>query len=184
MTLLAEVCARLGDVARAEELYEPLLPYAGRNVVVGRATTCNGSASRLLGMLAATRGDTAQAERHFRDALAMNAAMGARPLVARTQLAWAEALLARGEGDDVARARGLLAEAIVTADALGLVAVAGRARSLVGAPRGLITSAGARAARCRARTRPPRGPARRRRGPRSSAAAALARAWSGSARPG
>jgi tetratricopeptide (TPR) repeat protein len=132
VTLLAEVCARLGDVALAEELYEALLPYAGRNVVVGRATTCNGSASRLLGMLAATRGDTAQAERHFRDALAMNAAMGARALVARTQLAWAEALLDRGAGDDVARARGLLAEAIVTADALGLVAVGGRARSLVG----------------------------------------------------
>jgi DNA-binding SARP family transcriptional activator len=134
VTLLAEVCARLGDAERAEELYASLLPYAGRNVVVGRATTCNGSASRLLGMLAAARGDTAQAERHFRDALAMNAAMGARPLVARTQLAWAEALLARGEGDDVPRARGLLAEAVVTADALGLVAVAGRGRSLLGAP--------------------------------------------------
>jgi hypothetical protein len=64
----------------------------------------------------------------------MNAAMGARPLVARTQLAWAEALLARAEGDDVPRARGLLAEAVVTADALGLVAVAGRGRSLLGAP--------------------------------------------------
>jgi tetratricopeptide (TPR) repeat protein len=134
VTLLAEVCARLGDAERAGELYASLLPYAGRNVVVGRATTCNGSASRLLGMLAAARGDTAQAERHFRDALAMNAAMGARPLVARTQLAWAEALLARGEGDDVPRARGLLAEAVVTADALGLVAVARRGRSLLGAP--------------------------------------------------
>jgi hypothetical protein len=126
------VCARLGDVARAEELYLPLLPYAGRNVVVGRATTCNGSASRLLGMLAATYGATAQAERHFRDALGMNAAMGARPLVARTQVAWAEALLARGEGDDLARARGLLAEAIVTADALALVPLGERARSLIG----------------------------------------------------
>ena len=28
----------------------------------------------------------------------MNAAMGARPLVARTQLGWAEALLAPGRG--------------------------------------------------------------------------------------
>ena len=135
VTLLAEVCARLGDVPRARELYEPLLPYAGRNVVVGRATACNGSASRLLGMLAATFGDFAQAERHFRDALAMNAAMGARPLVARTQLGWAEALLARAEDDDVPRARALLAEAIVAADAHGLAAVAERARSFVDAGR-------------------------------------------------
>ena len=135
VTLLAEVCARLGDVPRARQLYEPLLPYAGRNVVVGRATACNGSASRLLGMLAATFGDFAQAERHFRDALAMNAAMGARPLVARTQLGWAEALLARAEGDDVPRARALLAEAIVAADAHGLAAVAERARSFVDAGR-------------------------------------------------
>ena len=50
MTLLAEVCGRLGDVARADELYELLAPYAGRNVVVGRAAACNGSASRLLGV--------------------------------------------------------------------------------------------------------------------------------------
>ena len=55
MTLLAEVCGRLGDAARAGELYALLAPYAGRNVVVGRAATCNGSASRLLGVLAAVQ---------------------------------------------------------------------------------------------------------------------------------
>ena len=65
----------------------------------------------------------------------MNAAMGARPLVARTQLGWAEALLARAEDDDVPRARALLAEAIVAADAHGLAAVAERARSFVDAGR-------------------------------------------------
>ena len=129
-TLLAEVCGRLGDAARAAELYELLAPYAGRNVVVGRAATCNGSASRLLGILAAALGDWEGAERHFDDALAMHEAMGARPFAARTQLAWAEMELARG---DVARARELLADAIVTADALGMVVVAERARGLVSA---------------------------------------------------
>ena len=128
MTLLAEVCGRLGDAARAPELYELLAPYAGRNVVVGRAATCNGSASRLLGTLAAVQGEWARAERHFADALAMHVAMGARPFAARTQLAWGEMELARG---DVARARELLADAIVTADALGMVVVAERARGLV-----------------------------------------------------
>jgi hypothetical protein len=131
MTLLAEVCGRLGDSARAAELYELLAPYAGRNVVVGRAATCNGSASRLLGMLAAVRGEWARAERHFADALAMHVAMGARPFAARTRLAWGEMELARG---DVVRARELLADAIVEADALGMVVVAERARGLVAAP--------------------------------------------------
>jgi hypothetical protein len=127
ITLLAEACGRLGDAVRARELYERLEPYAGRNVIVGRAATCNGSASRLLGMLAAVRRDWDRAESHFADALAMHVAMGARPFVARTQLAWGEMELARG---DVARARSLLADAIVEADALGMVVVAERAREL------------------------------------------------------
>jgi DNA-binding SARP family transcriptional activator len=128
MTLLAEVCGRLGDAARAAELYEPLVPYAGRNVIVGRAATCNGSASRHLGILAGTIGEWERAERHFEDALAMHEAMGARPFVARTQVSWAEMELARG---DVSRARDRLAEAIVLADALGMSALGTRARSLV-----------------------------------------------------
>ena len=57
VTLLAEVCGAMGDGDRARELYALLEPYAGRNVVVGRAATCNGSASRLLGILA---GDAAR----------------------------------------------------------------------------------------------------------------------------
>jgi len=128
MTLLAEVCGRLGDAARAAELYEPLAPYAGRNVIVGRAATCNGSASRPLGILAATQGEWERAERHFVDALAMHEAMGAPPFLARTQVAWAEMELARGRGE---AARERLAEAIVTADALGMRALGERARALV-----------------------------------------------------
>ena len=55
MTLLAAVCGRLGDDARAAELYDLLSPFAGRNVIVGRAATCNGSVSRHLGILARQR---------------------------------------------------------------------------------------------------------------------------------
>ena len=106
MTLLAEVCGRLGDAARAAELYEPLTPYAGRNVIVGRATTCNGSASRHLGMLAGAQGEWERAEHHFADALAMHQRMRAVPFVARTQVSWAEMELARGEQRGGARAAG------------------------------------------------------------------------------
>src|SRR3954451_23254012 len=131
ITLMAEVCGALGDAARAAELYRLLEPYAGRNVVVGRAATCNGSASRLLAILATAQGSWELAERHFEDAQAMHSAMGARPLHARTQVSYAEMLLARRGPGDVERATEMLADAILVADALGMVVLAERARRLV-----------------------------------------------------
>jgi ubiquinone/menaquinone biosynthesis C-methylase UbiE len=41
-----KICAFLGDVDRAATLYELLLPYDGRTVVVGGATACYGAAAR------------------------------------------------------------------------------------------------------------------------------------------
>jgi tetratricopeptide (TPR) repeat protein len=134
ITLMAEVCGALGDAARAGELYRLLQPYAGRNVVVGRNATCNGSASRLLGILATAQGEYDLAERHFDDAQAMHSAMGAKPLHARTQVSYAEMLLARRGPGDVERAREMLADAILVADALGMVVLAERARRLVPTP--------------------------------------------------
>ena len=138
VTLLAEVCGALGDGERAEPLYALLEPYAGRNVVVGRAATCNGAASRLLGTLAAAMREWELAEGHFIDALAMHERMGARPWAARTQLAYAEMLLARRRRGDKARARELLADAVLTADALGMRCFALRAREL--APAGDVAA--------------------------------------------
>jgi len=143
VTLLAEVAGALGDGARAEPLYGLLEPYAGRNVVVGRAATCNGSASRLLGILAAAMRSWELAEGHFISALAMHERMGARPWVARTQIAYADMLLTRRARGDRARARALLGDAVITAEALGMPVVAQRARELV-------ALAGAVAARRRA----------------------------------
>jgi DNA-binding SARP family transcriptional activator len=131
VTVLAEVCGTLGDAERAGELYELLEPYAGRNVVVGRAATCNGSASRLLGLLAAAMKRWDAAERHFEDALELHERMGARPWRARTLVSWAGMLLARRARGDKARARELLADAVLEADALGMAALAERARALV-----------------------------------------------------
>ena len=133
------MCAELGDAGRARELYDLLAPHGGRNVLVGRGASCNGSASRLLGMLAGVLGEWDEAERRFSEAREMDVRMGAQPFVARTELAWAEMLLARGEAGDGAAARERLAEAIVIADALGMVTVAERARALV-AGGGLVRS--------------------------------------------
>jgi tetratricopeptide (TPR) repeat protein len=131
VTLMAEVCGALGDAARAAELYSLLAPYAGRNVVVGRNATCNGSASRLLGVLATAQGLWDVAEAHFEEAQRMHLRMGARPLHARTQVSYAEMLQARRGPGDVERASAMLADAIVVADALGMIVVAERARRLV-----------------------------------------------------
>ena len=131
VTLLAEVCGALGDAARAAELHRMLEPYAGRNVIVGRAATCNGAAARLLGILAATMGDWDAASARFDEADALHAAMGARPWMAHTALARGAVLLARGDEADHPRVRALLADAIVLADALGMVSVSARARHLV-----------------------------------------------------
>jgi DNA-binding SARP family transcriptional activator len=131
VTLLAEVCGALRDGERAPALYALLEPYAGRNVVVGRAATCNGSASRLLGILAATMRRWDEAERHFADALEMHERIGARPWQARTLVALAEMCLLRRARGDKARARGLLADAVVLADAVGMPALGERARALV-----------------------------------------------------
>ena len=98
VTLLAEVCGALGDAERAPELHRMLEPYAGRNVIVGRAATCNGAAARLLGILAGDTWATGTRPRAcFDEADALHAAMGARPWIAHTHLARGAMLLARGE---------------------------------------------------------------------------------------
>ncbi len=65
----------------------------------------------------------------------MHEAMGARPFVARTQVAWGEMELARGRVD---AGRERLAEAVVLADALGMPAVAARGRELVALGAGVV----------------------------------------------
>jgi tetratricopeptide (TPR) repeat protein len=143
VTLAAEICAALGDAPRAEELYALLFPYANRNVIVGRAATCNGSASRLLGLLAATMGERETAEGHFIEALAMHERMGSRPWIVRTQVAYAEMLLRRRRRGDRARARELLTSAGATAGELGMAAVSAHVRELVTtvAPRSAASAA-------------------------------------------
>jgi tetratricopeptide (TPR) repeat protein len=112
LTYLSEVCAFLGDSARAETLYELLLPYARHNLVVGVAAVCYGAASQYLGLLASTMSHWEAAEGHFKDALEMNARIGAKPWLAHTQHEYAEMLLARGQPGDRAKAMSLLGEAL------------------------------------------------------------------------
>ena len=102
----------------------------------GRNATNNGSrvaAARRPGRPRAATWELA--ERHFDEAQAMHARMGARPWHARTQVAYAEMLLRAAAARTTSPARAeMLADAILVADALGH-GRARRARAVAGARR-------------------------------------------------
>jgi tetratricopeptide (TPR) repeat protein len=133
LTYLVEVCTFLGDRARAAILYQLLLPYAGRTVVIGNAAACYGALSRYLGALATTLGRWDEAAQHFEDALAMNTCMEAWPWLAHTQYQYATMLLARDQSGDTEKARELLKAALVTARELGMRALEERLTAPEGA---------------------------------------------------
>jgi DNA-binding NarL/FixJ family response regulator len=120
MSFLVDVCAYLGDAARAAVLYELLRPYAGHTITVGSAVACYGAAARYLGLLAATMARWAEAAQHFEDALEMNARMNARPWLAYTQYQYANMLLSRQQRGDRYKAASLLHVALGTARELGM----------------------------------------------------------------
>jgi DNA-binding CsgD family transcriptional regulator len=126
MAYLAEVCAFLGDARRAATLYCFLTPHDGYNLLVGPTAACFGAAARYLGLLAATMRRWEEAQRHFEDALAMNARMGAKPWLAHTHYAYAAMLLARGHAGDYERAMSLLDEALSLGRDLGMRALEAR----------------------------------------------------------
>ncbi len=130
-TVVADVCAYLGDDNCACKLYDELLPVADQSVV-GTAECARGSVARSLGVLAAVLGRYDEAEQHFQVALAANEQMGARPWFARTEHEYAQLLLARDAPGDRERARELLESALETARALGMTTLAARIEQACG----------------------------------------------------
>jgi DNA-binding CsgD family transcriptional regulator len=131
---LAEVCAFLRDAQRAATLYQLLLPYAQGSILAGGHTACLGSASRYLGLLAATMCRWEEAEAHFQAALEMHTRMGAKPCLAHTQYEYARMLLTRSSAastytqahTDRDKAVLLLHESQHTSHALGMHALEAR----------------------------------------------------------
>jgi hypothetical protein len=66
-----------GSDAQRTWVYEQLRPYAGTHVVVGGCASYHAAVDHHLGTLAASLGDTATAEAHYRTALAMHERLGA-----------------------------------------------------------------------------------------------------------
>lgn len=113
ISLLAETSALLSDRVSASTLYGLLLPWAALNVA-DHPEGFRGSASRYLGLLAATTEHWNEAAQHFQDALVMNERMGARPWLAHTQHDYAQMLLACDGLGNRERARELLDQALET----------------------------------------------------------------------
>ncbi len=130
LTYLADACALVGDEPLAELLYPELAPLAGGNVVIGHGVACYGAADRYLGRLAATLGDHQRAVEHFKQALAINRAMGATTWVAHTLYEYGRTLRMRGGADDTVQASALLSEAAALAERIGMPVLLARARAL------------------------------------------------------
>jgi tetratricopeptide (TPR) repeat protein len=123
MCLLAQVCAYLNDSYRAAALYQILLPFAGRNIVIGSAAAFYGPVSRHLGLLAATMSRWDDAAHHFEGCLASCESMGARPFEAYVQHEYGAMLLARGREQDSARANQMFNTARAIGRELGMAKI-------------------------------------------------------------
>jgi ATP/maltotriose-dependent transcriptional regulator MalT len=123
---LAEVCVALDDRNSASVLYRLLLPWKDRNIVMGGGTGCWGSADRFLGLLATMQASWQDAERHFVDALAMNARSEAFAPLAHTHCDFADMFAKRGLPGDPAKASRHFDEAGARAADLALTMLAAR----------------------------------------------------------
>lgn len=126
MVMCADNVADLGHRDAAAVLYERLAPFADKTASAG-AMVHLGAVGRTLGRLAALLGDDAAAEAHFVRALAINERLEAPYWIARTQLDYAELLLARRRDGDVRTAVGLAEAARRTADTRGYAGLQERA---------------------------------------------------------
>jgi DNA-binding CsgD family transcriptional regulator/tetratricopeptide (TPR) repeat protein len=120
---LADASDVVADPRLAALVYEELLPFEGRNVIVGEAVVCYGAADRFLGSLARVMGDLDAAQRHLIAALALNGRFGAVTWLAHTRFELGRVLLERG---DVVRGGALLDEAAGAARRHGMVALSAR----------------------------------------------------------
>jgi class 3 adenylate cyclase len=131
MSILSILCVFLQDRDRAARIYDLMLPYAERNIMIGWTEVCYGSASRYLGNLATLMRRYDDAQRHYETAIAVNAGLGARGWLAHSQQEYAAMLFERGGGDqDRSRADALNDTALAAADLLGMRTLQESARAL------------------------------------------------------
>ncbi len=124
---LSDATSSLGDENVAKTLYPLLLPYAGRNAVMGGDVACYGSVARFLGQLAVVLNRFDDAEKHFEQSLIFNRKLGARGALAHSEYHCAALLAQRESLDDCRRALELLNKVISATEALGITMVHAKA---------------------------------------------------------
>jgi tetratricopeptide (TPR) repeat protein/DNA-binding SARP family transcriptional activator len=95
----ARLAARLRDRPRCEELYELLLPYAGKIVTAGAAVAVYGAVDRALGLLAAANGNRERAVEHLSEAQRINQRIGATAINVYVTAELADVLHETGSGE-------------------------------------------------------------------------------------
>jgi tetratricopeptide (TPR) repeat protein len=125
----ADVCANVGAVEFADDLYARLEPF--RDQVIGNGVSMVGSVNHFLGRLSAAAGDHDRAGREFEAAAAAHRRLDAPVILARTEEAWARALLDRGRADDREHASALLESALTGAREHGADGIARRVEAAV-----------------------------------------------------
>ncbi|MBI1886376.1 MAG: protein kinase, partial [Chloroflexi bacterium] len=119
-TGLAFLYAEQGREAEAREEFERLVADDFAALPI----------SRYLGTLATTMNRRKEAEQHFQDDLQAHEEMGAKPRLAWTRYGYADMLLRRDAPDDRQKALELLAQALSTAQELGMKKLVERALAL------------------------------------------------------
>jgi DNA-binding winged helix-turn-helix (wHTH) protein len=128
LALAAEVAHATGEGRIAERLAVALEPFVGTNVVLGDGLLYYGPVAHHLGLLAATRSRWDEAIARFEVAQRAERQVQAGIWTARTELAWARALLARQGPGDRARAARLATSSGDAARTHGLPALLDQSR--------------------------------------------------------
>jgi DNA-binding CsgD family transcriptional regulator len=129
LVYLGEAAEMLGAAGLAARVFERLLPYRGLNVNLHSAVML-GAVSGYLAPLAEQLRKRRLARELYEEALTMNAAMGAAPALARTQVDYATLLRRDAKPGEQSRAAELLRDAASTADAFGLAPLRARIDAL------------------------------------------------------
>ncbi len=128
MSLLTETCALSGDAARAAPLYELLLPFRERMVVVGLGVAVLGAVAYFLARLAVVLARWDDALAHLERALEIEERAGARPCAVHTRHVLGALLVARHGGDAADRGRAILRAALGAAERMGMAISVARLR--------------------------------------------------------
>lgn len=119
MADLAVVAAATGH-ACAAPLYDALLPYRGRLVVLGGANSVTGPASYYLGLLATKLGRLDEAVQHLEESIELDNRIGALPWLAESLDGLGDALTLRHSDRDLEQAITVNRQARQLAERLGM----------------------------------------------------------------